>query len=109
MAARRIFFAALLPVVILTYAACSGGEGVPPGFELGLGNETKTGGFGGGNTSAPGPTFGPVSGGGGSGGDGGVTDEIGGGDARSDTTPPRDTAVAFDTAGFDTTGLDLGF
>ena len=104
MAARRIFYAALLPVALFTYAACSGGEGVPPDFELGLGGETKTGGFGGGNTSAPGPAFGPGPGKTPGNGDGGVTEDV----AKLDSTPPKDTAVAFDAAGLDTKGLDLG-
>lgn len=102
--------AAVLPLAALAYACGSGGPGSPPGFDLDFGDQSKTGGFGAsGGTSAPGPSFGITPGKGpNGGGDSGTTEEGGTEDARIDTAPPKDTGVAFDTAGFDTAGLDIG-
>jgi hypothetical protein len=106
MAARRLFIAAVLPIAALAYACGSGGEGVPPGFDLGMGSESKTGGFGAnGGTSAPGPSFGIPTGGREGNGDGGTTE--GGTDAKTDSAP-ADTKVTFDTAGLDANLFDTG-
>jgi hypothetical protein len=99
MSARRILIAALLPTVLFAYACSSGGEGAPPDFTLGLGEEKTSGG----NVTAPAPAFGPAPAKSSGNGDGGQTEETG----TADTARP-DTRPVFDTAGFDTEGLDLG-
>lgn len=105
MTARRILIAVVLPLASLLYACGSGGAGTPGDFDLGFGNESKTGGFGAnGGVSTPGPSFGVAPTGSAGGHDGGTTE--GGTDTKIDTGPPRDTGVAFDAAGFDTSGFD---